>query len=111
MYALWSLEKYETIKDVCESIQINYDTVEAHWLPMSRRLSDKVKELVVNPGVNSFSDRHARMVMKYPHSTQDRLAEASVKRGLTSRQLQDLRGDRRGRSLPLGAKAENARAS
>jgi len=39
--------------------------------------------------VDSFTDGHVRCVLKYPHSTQDKLAEMSVKKNLTSRQLQE----------------------
>jgi len=61
---------YETIKDVCEALQIPYDTVAGSWLPKARKLSPKVKELVMSAH-NSFSDFHARILMKYPHSVQD----------------------------------------
>ena len=59
IYQLWAFDKYETIKEVCESLQIPYDTVVKHWLPKTRKLSEKVKSLV-HPGVNSFSDRHTQ---------------------------------------------------
>jgi hypothetical protein len=49
------------------------------WVPASKKLSDKVKELTTR--ASGFSDFHARFLMKYPHSTQDKLAEVfSVKK-------------------------------
>jgi len=66
------LTLYETIKDVCEALQIPYDTVAGSWLPKARKLSLKVKELV-SSATNSFSDYHSKMVLKYPHAVQDRL--------------------------------------
>ena len=59
IYQLWAFDKYETIKEVCEAIQIPYNTVARKWLPKARRLSKKIKSLVA-PGGNSFSDKHAR---------------------------------------------------
>jgi len=89
VYQLWAFDKYETIKEVCESIQVSYDTVARNWLPKARRLSKKVKSLV-GIDTNSFSDLHAKKILKYPHAVQDRLAEVSIERNLTSRQLQAL---------------------
>ena len=40
---------------------------------------------------DTFSDRHAAVLLKYPHAAQDKLAEVCVKKGLTSRQLQELK--------------------
>ena len=91
IYQLWAFDKYETIKDVCDVLQIPYDTVKANWLPKARRLSPKVKELS-GGGIlaNTFTDTHTRFLLKYPHAVQDKLANISVKRTLTSRQLQEL---------------------
>lgn len=92
IYQLWACGKYKTIKEACESIQIPYETVKANWLPKARKLSQKVKELTSGgeSALTSFSDFHARVVLKYSHSVQNKLADVSVERKLTSRQLQAL---------------------
>ena len=77
VYQLWAFDKYETIKEVCESLQIPYLTVINNWLPKTRKLSDKVKS-IVSTGTDSFSDKHAKQVMKYPHAIQDKLAKVSI---------------------------------
>ena len=89
IYQLWAFDKYETIKSVCESLQISYDTVASNWLPKARRLSEKVKGIVISAN-NSFSEYHTMFLLKYPHAIQDKLAKVSIDRTLTSRQLQDL---------------------
>jgi len=91
IYQLWAFDKYETIKEVCESLQISYDTVKDNWLRKARRLSQKVKDLI-GGGVreNAFTDTHARSLLKYSHAVQNKLAKVSIDRKLTSRQLQEL---------------------
>ena len=56
---LWACDKYETLKEVCESIQVEYNTAKAHWLPASRKLSNKVRNLI-RKGIprDTFTDRH-----------------------------------------------------
>jgi hypothetical protein len=50
------------------------------WIPKSKKLSEKVKELG-SMCAHTFTDYHARFLMKYPHSTQDKLTEVfSVKK-------------------------------
>jgi ParB/RepB/Spo0J family partition protein len=86
---LWQISECETLKALAEKEQIPYNTVKNDWVPASKNLSEKVKQLQSTTG-STFSDKHARFLMKYPHSTQDKLAEVSIKKNLTSRQLQEL---------------------
>jgi ParB family chromosome partitioning protein len=86
--ALWAnYDKYETLKDVAEAIKVPYDTIKTHWIPKARKLSPKVRGVVGN---TSFSEEHARYIMRYPHSVQERFADISMKHKLTKRQLLEL---------------------
>lgn len=86
--SLWAnYDKYETIKDVAEAINAPYTTVDNVWVAASKKLSPKLRTTL---GCDSFSDTHARYVLKYPHSVQERLADISIKRKLTKRQLLEL---------------------
>lgn len=85
---LWNLSEIETLKELAEKEQIPYNTVTTLWIPKSKKLSEKIKEGVMC--AHNFTDYHARFLMKYPHSVQDKLAEVSIKKGLTSHQLQEL---------------------
>ena len=84
---LWELSGYPPKKTLAEKEQLPYNTVTTSWIPKSQRLSDKVKELQTIH-VNSFTDGHVKFLMKYPHSVQNKFAEVSVEKKLTSRQLQ-----------------------
>jgi len=79
-----------TMKELAEKEQLSYNTVTHDWIPASKNLSEKIKQLVVTSASN-FTNNHARFLLKYSHSVQDKLAEVSVKKGLTSRQLQELK--------------------
>jgi ParB family chromosome partitioning protein len=86
--SLWAnYGKYDTLKAVAEAIKIPYDTIRKGWIPKATKLSSKVRCLV---GTTSFSEEHARYVMMYPHSVQEKLAETSIKHKLTKRQLLEL---------------------
>lgn len=86
--SLWAnYDKYETIKSVAEAINIPYSHIEHDWIPKAKKLSPKVR---IGIGTNSFSETHARCVVKYPHSIQERFAQTSVKHNLTKRQLLEL---------------------
>lgn len=90
--SLWAnYDKYETIKAVCEALHLNYDTVKTLWITKAKKLSENVKSLV-SEGVpeSTFTDTHARLLLKYSHSVQDKLADISIKYKLTTRQLIDL---------------------
>ncbi|MBZ5529678.1 MAG: helix-turn-helix transcriptional regulator [Acidobacteriia bacterium] len=76
------------IPDWAEKEQLSYNTVKSHWIPATN-LSEKVKQLTSIAG-DTFSDKHAAVLLKYPHPVQDKFAEVCVKKGLTSRQLQEL---------------------
>lgn len=73
--ALWAFDKYETIKDVANAINISYETVRNEWVSKSRKLSEKVKECVAR---HALTERAAQRLLKYPHSTQDKLAKAII---------------------------------
>jgi ParB/RepB/Spo0J family partition protein len=79
----------ETLKELAEKLQINYDTATTLWLPKAKKLSEKTKQLLVSTDTN-FSDKHAQYLLKYPHVTQDKLAQTVINKKLTSRQLQEL---------------------
>jgi hypothetical protein len=76
---LWNLSECETLKALAEKEQIPYNTVTTLWIPKSKKLSDKVKELQVSSDTN-FTEKHVQFLMKYSHPVQDRLAEVSVKK-------------------------------
>lgn len=83
--ALWAFDKYETIKDVADAIQIPYITVWNVWVPKSRKLSQHVKELIAR---HELTERASQYLLKYSHPTQDKLAKAIIKF--------DIRGGRHG---------------
>ena len=78
---LWAFDKYETIKDVAKAINIPYGTIKTHWIPKSRKLSPKVRGKVA---VTSLTNEHAYQLMKYPHSTQDKLADVIIRKKISS---------------------------
>lgn len=71
VYALWALGKFETIKQIAEAINKSYKTV-LKWTEQSRKLSPRVKELVYRGTLSSY---YVRRLLKYPHTTQERLAK------------------------------------
>lgn len=78
---LWALDdKYETYKDVADSIVIPEGTV-YHWVNQSRRLSPQLKEYTAS---YTLTNEHAKALLKYPHSVQDKLAKTIIKKGISS---------------------------
>ena len=78
-------ERYKNIADVAREIDTAHHTV-VGWCRASEKLSPKVRQLI---SANKLDDSKARYLLKYDHSTQDRLAETFVKRDLTWRQISD----------------------
>lgn len=79
--SLWAnYDKYETIKDVALAINTPQGTV-YDWTKQSRKLSEKIKEAVSS---RLLMNEHARQLMKYPHSVQNKLADVIIKRGISS---------------------------
>jgi len=54
-------------------INVPWNTIALKWCPKSRKLSKKVKELISS---NELKDWHTPYLLKYPHSTQNKLADA-----------------------------------
>jgi ParB family chromosome partitioning protein len=79
-------ELYQSIADVARKIDTPQRTVRG-WCQASEKLSPKVRHFI---SANKLDDSKARYLLKYDHSTQDRLAETLVKHGLTWRQISDL---------------------
>ena len=69
-------DKYNTIKEVAEAIDVPYTTVRTVWCPKTRKLSKKLKECIE---LNTFSEDHAARLMKYSHSIQNKLANIIIK--------------------------------
>lgn len=85
--SLWAnYDKYETIKDVAEAINVPYPTVIYNWCPSSRRLSPKIKELL---HASTLTERHTQVLLKYPHSIQNRLADVIINRKISSAKVRD----------------------
>jgi len=79
---LWALDdKYQTLKEVADSIKVPYNTVKQLWVAKARRLSENVKGRVAS---TLLTDEHARVLLKYPHSVQDKLANTIIKKGISS---------------------------
>lgn len=79
--SLWAnYEKYKTIKDVASAINAHHRSVEL-WVSKSRKLSQKVKNYVAT---RTLTDEHARELMKYPHTIQDKLAEVIIRKKISS---------------------------
>lgn len=76
-------EKYESVADVAREINTPYGTA-IGWCRASEKLSPKVKQLI---SMDKLDDSKARYLLKYDHSTQDKLAKTAVKYGFTWRQI------------------------
>ena len=64
--SLWAnYDKYETIKNIAESINKPYRTVKI-WIYQSNKLSHKVKGYVA---ITSLANKHSYGLAKYPNST------------------------------------------
>lgn len=74
----------ETLKELAEKLQINYDTIKAHWIPASKKLSPKIRGIFGSSDVATFTNAHVHQLLKYPHSTQDKLAQTSIDKSLVS---------------------------
>jgi len=74
---LWAnYDKFETLKDVAKAINTPYKTTR-HWIDQSRKLTPKIKEYSAS-GI--LTNAHARELVKYPHSVQDRLADVIIRK-------------------------------
>jgi len=81
VYALWAnYEKYETVADIAKAINTPYGTVH-DWTKQSRKLSKQIRDAVSR---RLLTNEHARQLMKYPHSAQNKLADFIIKRKISS---------------------------
>jgi len=81
--SLWAnYDKYETLKDVANAIQVHYATVKA-WSEVSTRLSPKIKD-VIGQTPNLLTNEHTRQLIRYSHSVQNRLAKIIIRRKISS---------------------------
>jgi len=79
--ALWAnYDKYKTIADVARAINVNYETARA-WTNHSRKLSTQIRERVAS---HALTDEHAKELMKYSHSVQNKLADAIIRNKISS---------------------------
>jgi ParB/RepB/Spo0J family partition protein len=75
--ALWAnYDKYNTIKDVANAINMPYKLVVSHWVRKANKLSEKVKNLVK---ISSLPEDASYSLATYPHSIQEKLADAIIK--------------------------------
>jgi ParB family chromosome partitioning protein len=80
--SLWAnYDKYNTLKDVADAIHVPPTTVVDFWVAKARKLSPNVRDRVASA---SLTDEHARVLLKYPHFIQDKLAKAIIKHGISS---------------------------
>ena len=88
--SLWAnYDKYETIKEVAEAINVPYNTVITAWIPVSKKLSPNLKSVIA--GDNSFSEEHGRELIKYPHTIQNEFANLILKKKITRNQLRQIK--------------------
>ncbi len=73
--ALWTLGKYKTIKEMADGIGFRETTMRL-WVGKATKVSDKVKTLQSN---SIISEDIVSSLVKYPHSIQDKLANAIIK--------------------------------
>lgn len=76
-------EKYPSIASVAEAINKPYGTVQ-RWTKKTRKLSDYVKLLVIDD--QNFTDTHSLLLLKYPHTVQDKLAKQIIDKTMTYNQ-------------------------
>jgi ParB/RepB/Spo0J family partition protein len=82
--SLWAnYDRYKTIKDVADAINIPYKTVLDNWCRKARKLSDRVKEYLIYNAVDRLTTIY---LLKHSHTVQDKLAEAIVKNGFGQHQ-------------------------
>lgn len=74
--ALWAnYDKYKTIKDVADAINVPYNLVLNHWCQKARRLSEKVKQYSIYRDLDKVTTVY---LLKYSHAVQDKLAKVIV---------------------------------
>lgn len=100
--AIWTLienypEKYPSIKSVCDALSLSYNLVRSDWCAKSRKLSDFVKECILQ---GRLTETDGRVLIKYDHLVQDTLARFLLDSNLNY--------DERLRFLGLYAKSPNA---
>ncbi|MCP8321513.1 MAG: ParB/RepB/Spo0J family partition protein, partial [archaeon] len=78
-------EKYKSIADVAKAITTLYETV-LRWCRQSRKLSSHVRELIA---LNLMQDGHAIYLLKYDHTTQDKLADVIMRKGIRTTVMSD----------------------
>jgi len=83
VYGLWAMDKYDTIKEVAEAINISYDLIKSQWLPKARKLSEVARKGVIEHTIDEMT---AKRLVKYPLQTQDKLARIVSKKSLSQRQ-------------------------
>ena len=66
--------KYASMKSIAEALKVSPNTI-VGWCSKSRKLSRYIQELVAQ---NELTERAAQLLLKYDHSTQDKLANAIV---------------------------------
>jgi len=75
-------DKYPTFKSVSERLGVKYDTL-AMWLRYSRKISPFLRESVSS---SILGEDHARFLLKYNQTRQDKLARAIVRYNLNTPQ-------------------------
>ena len=78
-------DKYQSIADVARFLGKSYHTV-FDWTRKTRMLSDYVKT-IFSSSPEQFTDFHARALLKYDHSTQDKLADVIVRKAIPTTTL------------------------
>ena len=79
-------DKYNTIKDVADAINVPWSTIANNWCPKALKLSNKVKELISS---NELKEWHTPYLLKYSHSVQNKLADAIIKHKIPSSKVRD----------------------
>ena len=78
--------KYPTFKSISQRLGVKYDTV-LMWLRYSRKISPFVRDSVNS---STLGEDHARFLLKYDRTTQDKLARAIIRHGLNTPQTRSL---------------------
>lgn len=82
--AIWTLiegypERYPSIKSVCDALSLSYNLARSDWCAKSRKLSDLVKECILQ---GRLTETDGRVLIKYEHPVQDRLAKFLINSNL-----------------------------
>lgn len=83
--ALLQYDEFPTIKSVAEELNKSPKVV-AQWTYKARKLSPFVGDMVARA---TIGEKQAQYLMKYDHSTQDKLCEKIVEYGLTKRETEE----------------------